>query len=196
VNLIVLRSDPTIEVLRAEHADISTVSSEALGSDGMIVRNSGLNWEKFYEDGSPVHLEHRSVRVGRALWVKAKDSKIVAKTQYDRAPQAWPTDKPWLGDTVFNAVCRGLLPGKSVTLLCESECKPTAEEAKLGAKTVIDRATVLEFSVCAAPVNPEAIVEQIERAMKSKEDILASSELEELAAEIGRAFDQLRTGGR
>jgi len=190
-NLIILRSDPTIEVLRAEHADISTVSTEALGSDGMIVLNSGLNWDRFYEDGSPVHLEHRSVRVGRALWVKAKDNKIVAKTQYDRAPQAWPTDKPWLGDTVFNAVCRGHLPGKSVTLLRESERKPTEAETKLGATTVIDRATVLEYSVCADPVNPEAIVEQIERAMKVPDN----KELEELAASIELAFKELIAGG-
>lgn len=190
-NLIVLRSEPTIELLRSEHADISVISSEAVGSDGMIVLNSGLNWDRFYEDGSPVHLEHRSVRVGRAQWVKTKPERITAKTIYDRAPQAWPTDKAWLGDTVFDAVCRGHLPGKSVTLLRGTERKPTEAEAATGAKVVIDTATVLEFSVCAAPVNPEAIVEEIQRAMKVPDN----KELEELAASIELAFKELIAGG-
>jgi len=95
---------------------------------------------------------------------------------------------------VFDAVCKGVLTGKSITLLPEEDRPPTDQEAALGAKRVVTKGTVLEYSVCRAPVNPEAIVEEIKKALDefiNPEDLLKTQEqarMNELAAQLKAVF--------
>ena len=201
-SLIRLKAVAEMEFLGSERCDVSTITSKAVDNEGDIVIPGGLNFERFYDNGSAVNYQHSSVRVGRCLWIKAKGDKLIAKTQYDRAPKDWTASKPWVSDMVFDAVCKGVLTGKSITLLPEEDRPPTDQEVALGAKRVVTKGTVLEYSVCRAPVNPEAIVEEIKKALDefiNPEDLLKTQEqarMNELAAELKAVFIQLQTGGQ
>lgn len=194
-----MKAIPEIELLGNERCDVSTITSKAIDNDGDIVLPDGLNFERFYDNGSTVNYQHSSLRIGRCLWIKAKGDRLIAKTQYDRAPKDWTTNKPWVSDMVFDAVCKGILTGKSITLLPEEERKPTDQEAELGARRVVTKGTVLEYSVCKAPVNPDAIVEEIKKALDefvNPEDLLKEQEQDKLASELKVFFAQLRTGSQ
>lgn len=188
--LVVVRALPTMEFDPAARCDVSTITSKAVDSDGDIILPEGLDWDRFHEDGSPVHYAHHSLRVGRALWVKARGDKVIAKTRYDSAPKGWDASKPWLGDVVFDAVRKGALTGKSITVLPQEEREPSAEEKAQGAKRVITKGVVAEFSVCKAPVNHEALVEEICKAMDELQSTAVNEELE-WAAELERVFQAL-----
>lgn len=193
-SLIRLKSLATMEYDPQSRTDVSTITSRSIDSQGDIVIPEGLNWDRFYENGSPVNYQHSSLRVGHALWIKPKGDKIIAKTAYDRAPKDWNSSKPWVSDLVFEAVCKGILSGKSITLLPEEEREPTEEEAKLGVKNVITKGTVEEFSVCKMPVNPDAIVEEIQKALDNfvdPEALIKASEMDKLAGMIEGVFKSL-----
>jgi len=196
MGLIVLKALPVVELFGPERCDVSTITSKSIDAEGDIVMPEGLDWDRFHEDGSPVHYAHHSLRVGRALWVKAKGDRIIAKTRYDSAPAGWSKDKSWIGDVVFDAVRKGALPGKSITVLPEEDRKPTDEEKAAGCKRVITKGTVMEFSVCKAPVNQDAVVEEICKSLDAFNPVVVEAlnqagHLDELVARIGLAFDEL-----
>jgi len=193
VNLVYFKALPTIECGESR-CDVSTITSKSVDAEGDIIIPDGLNWDKFQEDGSPVHYAHHSLRVGRALWIKSKGDRIIAKTKYDVAPASWSKDKPWLGDLVWSAVQKGALSGKSITVLPEDTRDPTPAEKQLGAKRVIATGTVMEFSVCKAPVNADAMVEEICKSLDALTEGVVVEE--DVTALIGRAFEELRAGGR
>lgn len=183
----------------SERCDISTITSKSVDAQGDIIMPDGLDWTYWQERGSPVHFAHNAIRVGRALWVKAKGDRWIAKTKYDSAPKGWDKSKPWLCDIVFDAVKKGTLPGKSITVLPTEEQEPNAEQRDLGAKRIISKGLVSEFSVCRAPVNQDAMVEEICKSLDAfnpqvVEDLNQRGYLDELAAEIEGAFDQLKRG--
>jgi len=179
-----------------ERSDVSTITSRSVDLQGDIIEPDGLKWDTFTQQGSPVHYAHNALRVGQALWVKSRGDSIVAKTQYSKSPSGWNSEKPWIGDVVWLAVQKGILPGKSITVLPEKYRKPTSEEADRGAKRVITAGTVMEFSVCKAPVNSDAVVEEIHKAL---DDLVNFKEAEldnpdcqlEMAREIERVFNVL-----
>lgn len=189
MKLLRFKAYPEMEFDSEGRCDVSTITSKAVDNDGDIVLPEGLDFTTFYEHGSPVNYQHSSLRVGRALWVKAKGEKLIAKTRYDSAPKDWSKDKPWVSDLVFEAVCKGVLGGKSITLLPEEERKPTDAEAAAGAKRVVTKGTVMEFSVCKRPVNPDALVEEIRKSLDAITD--GVEEPEDIVASIGRAFEML-----
>jgi len=200
MQLVTLKAMPTMEFDTDMRCDISTITSKSVDAAGDIVNPEGLDWERFYDDGSPVHYAHHSLKVGRALWVKSKGDTIVAKTQYDRAPANWTAGKDWLGDVVFSAVCKGALPGKSLTLLPEEERHPTTDEKALGCKRVIEKATVMEFSVCSRPVNQDAVVAEICKSLDEMnpniaQELLRQDYLGDVVAAIQQAFAGLPSAG-
>lgn len=201
MSLVYFKATPEIQVLGDERCDVSTITSKAIDSQGDIIIPDGLDWDRFHEDGSPVHYAHHSLRVGRALWIKSKGDRIIAKTKYDSAPANWAKDKPWLGDLVLDAVKKGALPGKSITVLPTDEREPTKAEADLGAKRVIVKGTVMEFSVCKTPINQDAVVEEICKALDAfnpvvVEELNQTGHLNDLVAQLKGVFEELQAGGR
>jgi len=174
--------------------DVSIISTRTVDAEGDIIIPEGLDWDRFHESGSPVNVAHTSLRIGKALWVKSDNYSVRAKTQYDRQPKDWPFNKPWPADVVFSAVARGLLRGKSITLLPTEERPPTDAEAKLGVQRVISKGLVEEYSVCAEPVNPEALVESVQKALLGFDEAGAVMDDMELVEEIVEAFRSLKAG--
>ena len=200
MQLVTLKAMPVLEFDTEQRCDVSTITSKSVDAEGDIVNPDGLNWERFYDDGSPVHYAHHSLKVGRALWVKSKGDTIIAKTKYDAAPSTWSKGTPWIGDVVFDAIRKGALPGKSLTLLPEEVREPTPEEKALGAKRVLEKACVMEFSVCRAPVNQDAVVTEICKALDEMnpniaQELLEQNYLGDVVDEIRRAFVGLSSAG-
>ena len=194
LKLVRFVSKAAIQLDGGSRCDVSTVSSKSVDLEGDIIQPDGLDWTSFQESGSPVHYQHASIRVGKALWVKSRGDSVIAKTQYDAAPKGWNPEKPWVGDVVWSAVQKGALSGKSITVLPEVTRDPTAEEAKDGAKRVISKGLVMEYSVCREPVNTDAVVEEICKSIDRLVEVPEVDPNEELAEAVRRAFAELLTG--
>ena len=200
MSTLLFKSIPTMTFDRDSRCDISTITSKSVDLQGDIIEPQGLDWTPFYDGGSKVNLSHSSIVVGRALWVKAQDGKVIAKTQYEKSPDNWPVEKVWYPDVVFEAVCKGVMPGKSLELAFSSDNirEPSKAEAEAGAKRVITKAFVNEFSVCRRPVNPDAVIQEVQKAL---DEIINPRVLSEdldkrtLIGGIEGVFERLKAGG-
>ena len=187
--LVTLKSFASMEVEKGERSDISTITTSSVDSDGDIVLIDGIDLEPWQDAGSPVYYAHKSLKVGHCLWTKKSAETIKAKTKYDHAPSNWKSDKPFVADVIWDAVQKGILPGKSVTLLPKDCDEPTKEQKAAGVRRIIRTSMLAEFSVCKTPVNGDAIVEEIHKALTEEPTV---NNLDEIANSIKRAFDELR----
>lgn len=149
---------------KGSRCDVSTLTTNAVDSDGDIIVPDGLDWNSYTASGSSVYLEHHDLPVGRALWIKRSGDSWLAKTHYTPAPSDWPSDKKWLGDAVFDKVQKGELSGKSVSLVVKKSRLPNPAELLKGAKRIIEQAIVMAYSVCKSPINPETMVLAVAKA--------------------------------
>lgn len=151
------------ELLPAEKADISIITTDSVDADGDMLKADGMDFSDFIAIGSPVQYNHRSLQVGRAAWVKpySKDGVTgwIAKTLYHS------TDK---GTEAYNLVKSGQLSGKSIGGDWLEAREPDAIEKSLGAKRIITKSKVYEFSVCVLGANPDAKVIAKEKAIVPK----------------------------
>ena len=189
--LVYYKSLPEMTFESDHRRDISVITSKSVDLEGDIIEPEGLDWDSWQERGAPVHYGHGSIKVGRALWVKSKGNKITAMTEYDRAPKGWTEGKPWIGDVVWDAVKKGFLNGKSITVLPNDYREPTTEEKSVGAKRVISKGLVMEYSVTKSPVNEDAVVEEIQKSLDRLVEEVKIDSVEEIAAEVKRVFNQL-----
>lgn len=192
--LVYFKSRPEMTFEASQRRDISVITSKSVDLEGDIIEPDGLNWDSWQERGAPVHFGHGSLKVGRALWVKSKGDKITAMTEYDRAPKGWTETKPWIGDLVWDAVQKGILTGKSITVLPDDCREPTDTEKAAGAKRVISKGLVMEYSVCKTPVNEDAVVEEIRKSLDNMILEALVDPNKEIAAELEHVFQQLREG--
>ena len=158
VESIVKSFSASITCEKGTRTDVSTLTTNAVDSDGDIILPDGLDWNSYTASGSSVYLEHHDLPVGRALWIKRSGDSWLAKTHYTPAPADWPVDKKWLGDAVFDKVQKGELAGKSVSLVVKKSRLPNPAELLKGAKRIIEQAVVMAYSVCKSPINPETLV--------------------------------------
>lgn len=153
----------SFDLIEGERADVSLVSTDALDREGDVILPKGvdLSWFRM----NPVVLANHNWEdpmavVGKALWIKAQDRGILAKTKYADKPADW--SGPWLPDALLAMAQQGILKGKSIGFLPTSIRNPTAEEldrnpAWKNARGVIDAAILLEYSVVGIPCNAEAL---------------------------------------
>jgi len=80
---------PSFDFNEDEKSRIVRVTTGALDRDGEIVRPDGADFSHYLKN--PVVLwahNHKEMPVGKALWVKAQNGAIVAKTVYNYAHNA------------------------------------------------------------------------------------------------------------
>lgn len=146
-----------------DRTDISWVSVEEPDRVGDIVLASGLD-DSHFRLNPVVTLNHdyAAAPVGLALWwrpvTQGERRGVVARTHYPPPPPNHAGR--WRPDECLAHVRAGLLRGKSVGFLPLRARPPTPEEAKAGARRVIERWLLLEYAVCALPVQPLALVAQ------------------------------------
>ena len=159
-----LAAPTSVQTDPATRTDVSVVSADAVDRDFEIVDPAGVDLAD-YRANPVVLFGHDPLKpVGKALWVKAHGSQIVAKTHYPERPSKHQGD--WLPDTVWSLIAADVLRGKSIGFLPLELRDPTAEEKEKGARLVISKSLLCEYSVVSVPSNPAALVEQINKGLQ------------------------------
>jgi len=154
---------------------VATISTATIDRDREIVLPRGLV-KKAYQ-GNPVVLyghDHEQLPIGTTRWIKAQDNRLVAKY--------YVSDKTQFAQDVFGLLQDGVLRAHSIGADVLEASAPTPREIKANpdwaeARNVWRKWELLEFSVCAVPVNPEALALAVAKGY-SKETF----------AKLGKAF--------
>ena len=163
----------TSELNPGERSDVAWITTQAVDRVSEVVIAKGMNDSQFA--GNPiVTLNHCywNPPVGRSLWRKyVKDGQTVgvkSKTKYPEMPEGWPAGEVWPPDKIFAYVQAGLMAAKSIGFLPLQVHFPDAKEAAKNGwpadVLVIDQWLLLEYAVCALPMNPEALTEQVSKS--------------------------------
>jgi hypothetical protein len=179
-------------------ADVSWITEESPDRVGDIVLARGMD-DSHFALNPLVTLNHNYAEppVGRSLWRKrVKEGNLVgikAKTHYPTRPADWAAGA-WPPDTAFDLLQSGLLLGKSIGFLPLKVREPNAQEKSGSVRLVIEEWLLLEYACCYLPMQPNSVVEQILKAVRSRSTPTPSAETiaRSLAAYVGRRdFDEL-----
>lgn len=161
--------DTKISAIDEEERSITAViSTSAVDRDREVLLAKGIQTERFVDN--PVVLwahDSHSPPIGKALWVKVKGQKILAKVQFATTEFA---------EEIWQLFKGGFLKAFSVGFIPHDGHAPTPKEvtknpAWAEARFIIDKWELLEFSPVPVPANPEALAQ----AVKSKEITLSES---------------------
>jgi hypothetical protein len=161
-----------------ETSDVSWITTDVVDHEGDVVVAAGIDYQSVFMKTRVVMAVHDYQRwpVGTCDWIKmasgrgakGKFTGLVAKTQYDEDPDA---------QRLFGMVKRGLVRGKSIGFRPPEDVRPgewgppTSHELRArpdwaGAKRVIRRAVMLEYSVVPVPMNQEALVLAVSKGLE------------------------------
>ncbi len=164
-----LSFDTKISAIDEEERSITAViSTSAVDRDREVLVPKGIQTERFEEN--PVVLwahDSGSPPIGKALWVKVKGQKILAKVQFATTEFA---------EEIWQLFKGGFLKAFSVGFIPHEGHSPTPKEIVKNpewaeARFVIDKWELLEFSPVPIPSNPQALAQ----AIKSKSITLSDS---------------------
>lgn len=162
------------ELQPGERADVSWITEESPDRLGDVVLASGMD-DSHFQLNPIVTLNHayHQPPVGRSLWRrKARDgalSGVKAKTHYPPRPQGW-TLSDWPPDLAFELVKAGLLRGKSIGFIPLKVRTPTPDEiaknvAFAKVRYIIQEWLLAEYACCYLPMQPNAVVETVSKAV-------------------------------
>jgi len=164
--------DTGAEIVEGERSDVSYVTTDTVDRDREVVVSSGGDWRLYLTNPIvPLAHDYHALPVGRCLWVKrvkrADGDGWKAKTRYHTRPANH--EGPWLPDAVWHLVHAGDLRGKSIGFIAlkSREPKPAEIEERpelAEARRLITKWHALEYSVCAVPTNPDALVQAVSKA--------------------------------
>ena len=151
---------------------VFTASTASLDRENDIIKADGWMLDTF-KDGGPLLWGHdqNKLPVGRVLWVKADDNKLVGKAKFNGTTQ--------LSKDVEKLVRSGDLTGLSVGFR-PMDMKMNSE----GGRT-FTKQELLEISVVNVPANPDAVIHMIKSL-----DIKSQSVLEMLKQEEKETVDE------
>lgn len=156
------------ESLDAEkRTEVSVITTDTPDLEGDVVLPKGLD-RNIFNRNPIVCLSHdMTVQVATCDWVKPTTNGLKAQTRYPQRPQWYSGD--WLPDHVLACIQAGLLQGKSIGFLARNVREPLPQEISQrpewkGAR-IIDDAILLEYSVCVAGINPDALVTAISKGL-------------------------------
>ena len=157
-----IKTRDTLDIVTKEVDDddrtiTSVITTDKVDRDAEVVVTQGLSFDDFNKNPVVLFMHNQMQLVGKALWVKASKGEVRAKTQFAQTP---------LAEEVFQLIKQGILKGVSIGMdyatmqrrdLTEQDVKGRPDWA--GARAVIEKATVLEFSFVSIPANPDALVQ-------------------------------------
>ena len=158
-------------------ADVSWITEEAPDRAGDVVLARGMD-DSHYRLNPLVTLNHSYAEppVGRSLWRKrVQEGALIgvkAKTHYPTRPTTWSAG-PWPPDVAFDLLQSGLLLGKSIGFLPLKLREPTAEERRSQpgwdkVRFVVEQWLLIEYACCFLPMQPNAVVEEVLKAARSR----------------------------
>lgn len=133
------------------------ISTEAATHQGDVVLNNGWKLDVFQRN--PVVLwmhENDSFPVGRATNLRAEGGKLKSRVEFT------PVGMVPFNDTVFSLLQNGFLSATSVGFVANKwALSKDPERMKRYGVDFLEQ-TLLEFSICTVPANPETLIENSE----------------------------------
>ena len=154
----------------SERTIVSRISTVAVDRDMEVMLPGGMDLSGYNGVVLWAH-DYRSetLPVGRNLWIKASETEVIAKTQFN--------DLPFSRD-VYRLYRDGYLNAWSIGFNEIENRQPTAEEIKahedwLGVRRIHTKWELLEYSACKIPANREALTLAVSKGFKIESKILA-----------------------
>lgn len=174
-----------------EAYDIRVVmSTEAVASDGGIIRASGWNLKRFLRN--PVFLwahDYRELPIGRVVHVEVKGEQLIGYAVFHDKTEFARCVAELFRDGTLRAVSVGFLIRK---LRSEWSKEPLTEaEKKAGARWVADEAELLELSAVPVPADAGALKKGVTEAdaREQSETATEASDIGDPAPEPAQATD-------
>lgn len=147
----------TVDVDEEERTVTSIISTDRVDSDKEIVLPKGLNLKRHNKNPVVFFMHDAKIVVGKSLWKKliSGDREMLAKTQFAETDFA---------DEVFTLVKGDFIRGWSVGMdpatfkgreITEKDVRKRSDWA--GARFIIEKAELLEYSVATIPANEDAL---------------------------------------
>lgn len=167
----------------AAREDVSWIHTEAVDRHKEMVLQSGFRDDIFR--GNPIvtmNHDYSKAPIGTSAWrMKLRENGKVgvkAKTIYPARPPEWADGQVWASDHAWALVKSGLMGGKSIGFITLKAHSPTDEEVKRDprlrdVRRIVDEWMLVEYCCCYQPVNPEAVVEAVTKAIVSPADLKA-----------------------
>lgn len=161
-------------------SDVSWITEESPDRVGDVVLAAGME-DSHFALNPLVTLNHTydEPPVGRSLWRKrVREGTLVgvkAKTVYPARPDTWSAEAgPWPPDVAFDLVQAGLLLGKSIGFLPLELREPNANErsSMKQVRFIVERWLLVEYACCFLPMQPNAVVEQVLKAARTRDMVL------------------------
>lgn len=164
----------TTEIDESQRAVTATITTDSIDRDGEVVLPAGLDLAD-YRKNPVVFFGHdmKSLPIGKNLWIKPDGKGLIAKTQFANTKSA---------GEVWELVRTGFLKGFSIGFLPEKGTygAPTTKEIDAnpdwkGAKAIIRKAKLIEYSVVPVPSNQDALVRAYHAKLFELSDDLAKA---------------------
>jgi hypothetical protein len=166
-------SDPRFGQLEdGSRTDISTVTTDDIDRDNEIILPGGIDLSDFRKSPTVFYAHDYTKPIGKALWIKAVGNGLDACTKYAKKPDGW--QGPWLPDAVLSMMQEGIGCGKSIGLIPLSIRPVTRADLQQrpdwrGAKQIVDKSVMLEFSAAPLPVNQLALATAVSKGLIDKD---------------------------
>jgi hypothetical protein len=155
---------------QGSRADISTITTDSKDRDGEVVLPGGLNFDS-YNKVVPWCHDYTKLPVGTCGWMKKNVTGrgIVARTDYPVKPKDWTTE--WMPDAILHMMAQPTpgCVGKSIGFIPLSVRQATPDEKVMRPEwkdaPIIDRASVIEYSVCPIGANQDATMISVSKCL-------------------------------
>lgn len=153
--LFKVHSEKLLEVNEGKREVVSVISTDSIDRDGEVVLPRGM--KKGNYNGNPVVMvshDLRTLPVGKSLWIKAEEKRILAKSYISDKTQLARDAFGLLQDEVLNAWSVGFTTIRaSAASKGELDARPDWAESR----RLIREWELFEYSLVAVPANPEAL---------------------------------------
>lgn len=151
-------NDPT-QVDRENRTITSVITCEEVDRDGEVILTRGLNLKPMTKNPVVLFMHDMFTIVGKAMWFKREDDRIIAKTRFAETDFA---------NDVFEWYANGFARGWSIGMdsMTIVRRRPTEKEIKKNPKWaqadwVIEKADVFEYSAVSVPACPSALSKMV-----------------------------------
>jgi HK97 family phage major capsid protein len=162
----------SLDVDDSKRTVIARITSDAVDEEGEVVVPQGIDYSRFLKTGGIVFYNHEYDKpCATCISIKHTDSGIMATTKFPERPDGYEGD--WLPDQVFAMFASEPPIVKSFSIgfaYVESRLPSKKDQDKYGSddiKRVVSKSRLLEYSVAPLPMNPDATVSEVRKAMDS-----------------------------
>lgn len=157
-----------------DRAVVAKITTTDIDRSGDVVLPQGAELSDFHKN-PVVFFNHDAGKLPigvAATPLERRRDGIVAKMHFATRPPSHPESMEWAPDTLLHLVKIGVLRAFSIGFRVLNARRPTSKDVKAfgsGARQVIDRWKLLEFSLVGIPDNQDALAMAVSKGIVSKD---------------------------